>query len=97
LVLIDLKLMELLGRIMPGNSPTNIHIDSVHSSAICEEIGYRLNQILKIESMELPPYLARLTDRLQRDGVLAPPLVPSLPSMHPEDEESRFSPLLAVS
>jgi hypothetical protein len=82
---------------MPGNSPTSIYIDSVHSSAICEEIGYRLSQILKIESMELPPCLARLIDRLQRDEVLAPPLVPSLPGMHPEEEQSRFSPLVATS
>jgi hypothetical protein len=65
----------------------NVQIDSVHCRAICEEIGYRLRQILKNSAPEHPPHL-KLLDRLRqkdfgqkdfgrRDFDGAPSIVPS--------------------
>jgi hypothetical protein len=82
---------------MLTNTLTIINIDSVHSNAICEEIGYRLSQVLKIELAELPPYLAGLIDRFQRDEELAPPLVPSLDSMGLEENQNRHGALATIS
>jgi hypothetical protein len=72
---------------MPRNVSTNIQIDTVHSSAICEEIGYRLSRILKGDSSELPPYFRELLDRFrQQDLESAPSLVPSLHDMEWQEE-----------
>jgi hypothetical protein len=46
--------------------PPNVHIDSVHSRAICEEIGYRLAQSLKQAPGEHPQHRA-LLDRMRRN------------------------------
>jgi hypothetical protein len=60
----------------------NIQIDSVHCSAICEEIGYRLSEFLKTETSDLPPQLKLLLKRLrQQDREEAPSIVPSLDDM----------------
>ena len=60
----------------------NIQIDSVHCSAICEEIGYRLSRFLKTETSDLPPQLKLLLNRLrQQDREEAPSIVPSLDDM----------------
>jgi hypothetical protein len=60
----------------------NVQIDSVHCSAICEEIGFRLSQFLKTETSELPPQLKALLNRLrQQDCEEAPSIVPSLDDM----------------
>ena len=60
----------------------NIQIDSVHCSAICEEIGYRLSQFLNMKPSELPPQLKLLLDQLrQRDQEDSPSIAPSLEEM----------------
>ena len=60
----------------------NIQIDSVHCRAICEEIGFRLNQFLNVEASELPPQLNRLLDQLRRqDEEDSPSIAPSLEEM----------------
>jgi len=61
----------------------NIQIDSVHCSAICEEIGYRLSQFLKPEIFDLPPQLKLLLNRLRQQDreEEAPSIVPSLDDM----------------
>jgi hypothetical protein len=80
---------------MPRNVLTKIHIDSVHNSAICDEIGYRLSQILKVESLEVPPYLRELLDRLrQQDRECSPSLVPSLHDMEPAASKNPTSAVL---
>lgn len=62
--------------------PPTVQIDSVHSAAICEELGYRLSQYLKNEIPELPPQLKLLLDRLrQQDLEEAPSIVPSFEDM----------------
>jgi hypothetical protein len=59
-----------------------IQIDSVHCRAICEEIGYRLNQFLNMKDSELPPQLNLLLDQLhQRDQEGSPSFAPSLEEM----------------
>jgi len=57
---------------------SKVHIDSVHSNAICEEVGYRLRQSLKNAPAESAPHLSQLVKqmRLQEIGQ-APPLAPS--------------------
>jgi hypothetical protein len=63
----------------PGPS---IQIDSVHCAAICDEIGYRLGQLLRAEISELPQELRVLLDRLrQQDRVEMPSIVPSIEDM----------------
>ena len=60
----------------------NIQIDSVHCSAISEEIGSRLSQFLKTDTSDLPPQLKLLLNRLrQQDREKAPSIVPSLDDM----------------
>jgi hypothetical protein len=58
----------------------NIQIDSIHSSAICEEVGYRLSKLLETKVAELPPQLKLQLDRL-RQKEDAPSIVPSLNDM----------------
>jgi hypothetical protein len=65
----------------------NVQIDSVHCSAICEEIGFRLSQFLKTETSELPPQLKALLNRLrQQDCEEAPSIVPSLDDMKSRED-----------
>jgi hypothetical protein len=55
----------------------NVQIDSVHSRAICEEVGYRLRQFLNNTPVDHPRHV-QLLDRMHRqdfDG--APSIVPS--------------------
>jgi hypothetical protein len=69
---------QWIGRFMPRltNYP-DVQIDSVHSRAICQEVGYRLRQLLKNPTVDHPRHL-QLLDRMHRqdfDG--APSIVPS--------------------
>ena len=74
--------MLLVSR-MSGRA-SSIHIDSVHCRAISEEIGYRLDLVLRKENPELPPRLKMLLDRLRlQDMEAAPSLAPSLDDMVP--------------
>ena len=51
-------------------------VDSEHCRAICDEIGYRLRDILDRDAHAPSPYLLRLVSRL---GELdAPSIVPSI-------------------
>ena len=55
----------------------NVQIDSIHSRAICEEVGYRLRPFLQNTPVEHPRHV-QLLDRMHRqdsDGV--PSIVPS--------------------
>ena len=59
-----------------------LQIDSLHSRAICDEIGERLRMILRPETAELPVRLQILIDRLaDQDRELAPSIVPDLDDM----------------
>jgi hypothetical protein len=60
-----------------------LQIDSVHSRAICDEIGDRLREMLRRETKaELPPSLQYLIEQLaDADRDIAPPIVPSLEDM----------------
>jgi hypothetical protein len=44
----------------------NIDIDYKTSRSICDEVGERLQQDLRLEVSRLPPYLNRLIDELRR-------------------------------
>jgi hypothetical protein len=52
-------------------------LDHTHCCAICEEIGERLRQVLKPESLEIPQRLLALLDRLSELDE-APSIVPSI-------------------
>jgi hypothetical protein len=52
-------------------------LDDSHYRAICEEIGERLRQVLKPESLEIPQRLLALLDRLS-ELEEAPSIVPSI-------------------
>lgn len=55
----------------------DVQIDSVHSRAICEEVGYRLRQLLKNPPVDHPRHI-HLLDRMHRqDFGAAPSIVPS--------------------
>jgi hypothetical protein len=57
-------------------------IDSLHCRAICDEIGERLQTILRPNVAKLPPLLQALIDRLaDQDRQLAPSIVPHLDDM----------------
>ena len=59
-----------------------VRIDSVHSRAICDEIGERLRTILRPTAAGLPARLQILIDRLaNQDRQLAPSIVPELDDM----------------
>jgi hypothetical protein len=65
----------------------DIRIDPIHSRAICDEIGERLRQVLKRESVGLPPRLQLLVDRLtELDGAASPSIIPSFEDMVPRRE-----------
>jgi hypothetical protein len=44
----------------------NIDIDHKTSRSICDEVGERLQQDLRLEASRLPPYLNRLIDELRK-------------------------------
>jgi hypothetical protein len=67
----------MLDLVMSKKNAADIRIDHIHSRAICDEIGERLRQALKRESVGLPPQLQLLVDRLaELDGAAAPSIVP---------------------
>src|SRR6266852_8551730 len=77
----------LLDLVMSKKNAADIRIDHIHSRAICDEIGERLRQALKRESVGLPPRLQLLVDRLaELDGAAAPSIVPSFDDMLPRRE-----------
>jgi hypothetical protein len=82
-----------IGHFMPRLTNTlNVQIDSVHCRAICEEVGYRLRQVLENSATEHPPHLLKLLARLRRrDLGGAPSIVPSLPDIGPRRDGYRIS------
>ena len=77
----------LLDLVMSKKNAADIRIDAIHSRAICDEIGERLRQVLKRESVGLPPRLQLLVDRLaELDGAAAPSIVPCFEDMLPRRE-----------
>jgi hypothetical protein len=77
----------MLDLVMSKKNAADIRIDHMHSRAICDEIGERLRQALKRESVGLPPRLQLLVDRLaELDGAAAPSIVPSFDDMLPQRE-----------
>jgi hypothetical protein len=82
----------LLGLVMSKSNAANIRIDHIHSRAICDEIGERLREALRRESVELPPRLQLLVDRLaELDGEVAPSIIPSFEDMLPQRERRSSS------
>ena len=64
------------------NLSFQLQIDSLHCRAICDEIGERLQIILRPDAASLPPRLQILMDRLaDQDRELAPSIVPDLDDM----------------
>jgi hypothetical protein len=57
-------------------------LDHTHCRAICEEIGERLRQVLKPESLETPQRLLALLDRLSE--------LDEAPSIAPSIDETSF-------
>jgi hypothetical protein len=66
---------------MPTGTPVQLAIDDEHCRAICDEIGDRLRDLLKMNASELPSKLSRLLARLEEQDRQAPSLVPSLEDM----------------
>lgn len=68
---------------MLAENGTSINIDAVHSRAICDEIGYRLGELLRRgANPELPPRLKDLMAQLAKiDLDRAPSIAPSLDDM----------------
>lgn len=59
-----------------------LQIDSLHCRAICDEIGERLQTMLRPDAAQLPTRLQQLMDRLaDQDHKLAPSIVPDLDDM----------------
>jgi hypothetical protein len=59
-----------------------LQIDGLHCRAICDEIGERLQIMLRPDAAELPARLQMLIDRLaDQDRQLAPSIVPDLDDM----------------
>jgi hypothetical protein len=66
-----------------GPMPTEefLELDSEHCRAICDEIGDRLRDSLKVNASELPIKLRRLLARFEEADRQAPSVVPSLDDM----------------
>ncbi len=61
---------------------SQLQIDSLHCRAICDEIGERLQTMLRPDAANLPPRLQVLMDRLTvQDREPAPSIVPDLDDM----------------
>ncbi|CAN5518287.1 hypothetical protein BH10PSE11_BH10PSE11_27820 [soil metagenome] len=57
----------------------DVHLDHIHSEAVCQAIGERLRDALKRESSDMPQRLRALIARLpELDGEQAPSLVPEM-------------------
>jgi hypothetical protein len=64
------------------STQNNLHIDSTHCRAICDEIGERLYAILSRESPAMPRHLQLLMDRLaEQDRETSPSIAPSMDDM----------------
>ena len=62
------------------NAP-DVHLDHLHSEAVCQGIGERLRDTLYRQPPESPQRLNALIARLpELDGEAAPPLVPDAKS-----------------
>ena len=62
---------------MTARSAPPVEIDSVHSAAICKEVGERLDRYFSKEISDTPPELARLVRRLcELDCQDVPPTAP---------------------
>jgi hypothetical protein len=66
---------------MPTGNPLQVHLDSDHCRAICDEIGDRLRDALKLNASELPLQLRRILARFEELDRQAPSVVPSLEDM----------------
>ena len=55
-----------------------VEIDSIHSRALCKEIGERLRISLSRESPELPPRMRTQLDQLRKLEADSPSIVPSI-------------------
>ena len=77
----------LLDLVMSKKNAADMQIDHMHSRAICDEIGERLRQAIRQESVGLPPQLQLLVNRLaELDGAAAPSIVPCFEDMLPQRE-----------
>jgi hypothetical protein len=64
------------------STQNNLHIDSTHCRAICDEIGERLYAMLSRESPAMPRHLQLLMDRLAaQDQEASPSIAPSMDDM----------------
>lgn len=64
------------------STQSELHIDSSHCRAICDEIGARLRAMLDRELPAMPPQLQLLMDRLaDQDREPAPSIVPCMDDM----------------
>lgn len=62
---------------MTASAAPPVEIDSVHSAAICKEVGERLDRYFSREMPDTPPELERLLLRLDElDRQDAPPIAP---------------------
>jgi hypothetical protein len=67
-----------------------IRIDSIHSRAICDEIGDRLREILNRQVSELPARLQYLMAKLAEvDSDYSPSIVPSFEDMVRHELDAR--------
>jgi len=60
-------------RMEPSQITDNIDIDRKTSRSICDEMGERLHEDLRLEASPLPPYLSRLVDELRKQEEMRPP------------------------
>ncbi len=68
---------------MPASPAAMAALDSIHSRALCDEIGERLRGVLDHDASEIPSHLRRLVDRLaELERVAAPSIVPEIGDMH---------------
>jgi hypothetical protein len=68
--------------IMSSREALQLHLDSGHCRAICDEIGDRLRIVLNREASALPQRLQMLVDRLaELDREQAPSIVPAMDDM----------------
>ena len=64
------------------NLSNRLQIDSLHCRAICDEIGERLQFMLRADAADLPARLQILIDRLaEQDREQVPSIVPDLDDM----------------
>lgn len=83
--------LNIWGRAVSKLTAADIAIDSIHSRAICDEIGERLRCVLNRDVSDTPPRLLMLMDRMARLEC-APSIVPSIEDMLFVDDEDRTYP-----